>query len=233
MICIVYYTVMPVRKEYNKLFFKKWSYDMAYVLGFMFADGNIVKTKRGTHFLSIYTADKQLLERMRNIMDSTHVISERVTKAGCTYRLQIGSKEWFDDVAQWGLFPNKTSRMDVPDIPKKYVGPFVRGYFDGDGNVWQGYINQKRRIPTKVLYVAFTSSSSDFLLSLRKLVWASGISGGSLYKVKKGTYGRLSFSTLDALKLYKIMYNAPCDLYLERKKSVFERFAEERSRVRA
>ena len=55
---------MPIPKKYNKDFFKTWSSDMAYILGFMYADGNIIKTKRGTHFIAVYSADEDILIAM-------------------------------------------------------------------------------------------------------------------------------------------------------------------------
>ena len=47
---------------------------MAYILGFMYADGNIVQTKRGNHYVAIYTADKQLLIDMADCMDAKQKI---------------------------------------------------------------------------------------------------------------------------------------------------------------
>lgn len=44
---------MPVYKRVNKDFFKKWSNEMAYVLGFFAADGNMIVNKRGGQFWSI------------------------------------------------------------------------------------------------------------------------------------------------------------------------------------
>lgn len=41
---------MPIQKKVDMKFFKKWNKDMAYILGFLFADGNIIKTKRGYSF---------------------------------------------------------------------------------------------------------------------------------------------------------------------------------------
>ncbi len=219
---------MPIKKEYNKDFFKKWSHDMAYILGFMFADGNITKTKRGNYYIAIYTADRPLLVAMRRSMRALHKVATQYKQLGVAYRIQIGSKVWFDDLQKLGLTPNKTKRMRMPEVPKKFFGAFLRGYFDGDGNVWRGYINKKRENPTDVLSVSFTSSSSDFLNSLRAMVQVHGIRGGGLYRVKKDTYSRLTFSTLDALKLHKIMYNVPCNLLLVRKRRIFEGFIKSR-----
>jgi len=114
--------------------------------------------------------------------------------------------------------------MRVPNVPKELLNNFVRGYFDGDGNVWKGLVNRKRLKPTKVLQVAFTSGCKEFLENLLIILEKEGIKGGSLFKVKNKNCNRLSFSTLDALKLYKFMYNMNCKLYLKRKRLVFDKF---------
>ena len=70
---------MPVPKSYNKDFFKVWTPDMAYVLGFLYADGNIVQTKRGNYYIAIYTADQPLLSAMKKCMKSEHKIAMRTS----------------------------------------------------------------------------------------------------------------------------------------------------------
>ncbi len=218
---------MPILRNYNRSFFKTWSADMAYILGFLFADGNITQTKRSTHYIAWYTSDLELLESMRIVLGSDHKISARSAKSGLVYRLQVGSREWFDDVTKFQLTPNKTSRMRLPQIPKKYSGDFIRGFFDGDGNVWSGHIHKKRLTTHLSLQVAFTSCSHDFLADLWQLLKANGVKGGSLNQGKSKTYSRLSFSRADALTIYKIMYNSGHKLFLDRKKSVFDTFVKE------
>ena len=220
---------MPVHKKYDKDFFKTWSPDMAYILGFMYADGNMVESKRGNHYIAIYTADEALLIAMAKCMKAEHKISTRISDTGCNYRIQIGSKEWFYDLGKIGLFPDKTKRMLVPTISEQFFGDFVRGYFDGDGNVWMGHINKYRKTPTLVLQASFTSGSINFLAKLSNELKRYGISGGAIYKPKNKNYGRLTLSSLDALKIYKIMYNSRHKLFLKRKKVVFEQFIKLRS----
>lgn len=215
---------MPVCKNVNKNFFKTWSPDMAYVLGFFTADGNMVKTKRNTHFIAFYSADRILIQFIKRAFSASHKISERKSVSGVVYRLQLGSKELFQDLLVLGLYPNKSRRLKLPNVPTRYAPDFIRGYFDGDGNVWSGITNKHRTKPTKILQVAFTSASIGFLGSLKNTLKQCGIKGGSLYMNHEQTYGRLLFSTLDALKIYKIMYNAPCKPCLKRKKLVFEKF---------
>ena len=215
---------MPIQRTFNKNFFKLWSSDMSYILGFLFADGNIVKTKRNTHFVAMYTADRELLFSMREAMESDHKISERRSETGVVYVVQIGSRALFEDLGKLNLTPNKARRMQLPKIPQKYQNDFVRGYFDGDGHIWKGYINKKRRNPTLVLNLGFTSASESFLRALLVLLQDKGLQGGSIFPVKNKLCSRLQYSTLDSLKLYKIMYNRPHKLFLHRKKLVFESF---------
>jgi len=214
---------MPVRKKVNKDFFKIWSPGMAYVLGFFAADGNLINTNKGGYYLSFYSADQSLLAMLKKVMGSEHKLSKRSIKSGEVYRFQIGSKEMFNDLLALGFTGNKNKRLKLPKIPQRFIDDFIRGYFDGDGNVWGGLINKKRKTPTKVLQVAFTSGCMVFLEDFLSLLKIKGLQGGSIYSVKNKQCWRLSFSTLDALKLYKIMYNVSV-LYLNRKKVVFEKF---------
>lgn len=219
---------MPIHKEFDKNFFKKWSHDMAYILGFLYADGNIIKTKRNTCFTALYTADYDLIHSIRELIKSNHKIAWRGKENGGAYSLQIGSKELYGDLCKLGLTPNKSRRMKLPKIPKKYIGDYVRGYFDGDGNVWSGYVNKNRKTPTLVLNAAFTCASHSFLNSLHLMLVLNGVLGGGINGIKNKQCYRLQYSTLDALKLYRIMYNRQCKLFLVRKRLVFEKFIEMR-----
>lgn len=197
---------------------------MAYVLGFLYADGNVVETKRGTWYVTWYTADISLLQEMKKVVEAEHLIKLRMAKSGKVYRMQIGSKEWFLDLSHIGLYPNKSRRMVLPNVPKQYLGDFVRGYFDGDGNVWVGDIHTNREKSTTTIQVSFTSASKEFLLSLRDVLKESGLQGGGVYTAKNANFSRLTYSVKDALKIYKIMYNAEHKLLLRRKKQTFEEF---------
>lgn len=202
---------------------------MAYVLGFLFADGNVVRTSRGSYYIAFYSSDKELLLRMRSEMGSEHKISKRNARSGNVYRIQIGSKKLFDDLFRLGLTPGKARRMKFPHIPSQFMRDFIRGYFDGDGNIWTGVTHRHRNKVTPGLQVSFTSGSQSFLAGLLQQLRALGIRGGSLFVIKKKNASRLTLSVNDALKLCSLMYNAPCKLYLVRKRTVFEQFVNERA----
>ena len=201
---------------------------MAYVLGFFAADGYITVNKRGGQFWCIHITDKELLENIKKAIKAEHKISIRLPSSNrsISYRLQIGSKEMCDDLRKLGFSERKTKSLAVPNVPDKYFSNFVRGYFDGDGNVWSGLMHKERKTQTHVIFSAFTSCSRMFLEQLRARLVAFNIEGGSLYISKKRLYSRLQFSTVSALKLYDFMYNelGTSKLFLKRKKDVFEKY---------
>ncbi|MFA6076455.1 MAG: LAGLIDADG family homing endonuclease [Candidatus Paceibacterota bacterium] len=220
-----------MHRKINKNFFKKWAREMAYILGFLFADGSISVTNRGGYYFSFHSADQDLLLKIKELMASDHKVSKRSIRSGNVYRLQIGSKEMIDDLDALKLRETKTKRMEFPDVPKIFLADFIRGYFDGDGNVWMGLMHKERKIKTMSLQVAFTSSSREFLTDLHKTLRGLEIKGGSIFGIKNKNCSRLLFSTKDSLQLSKIMYNDECSsLFLARKKRVFERYIEQNMR---
>jgi len=220
---------MPIYKKINVNFFKKWTPEMSYVLGFIFADGNIICTKRNTWFLSIQITDNKILKEIKNAMKSSHAISERKDKLNCKklYRLQIGNKSMCNDLLKLGLTERKSKTILLPKIPLKYFSSFLRGYFDGDGGVWVGPRNLKQNNKTLTISTFFTSGSKNFLMSLKEVLKKNGLSGGCLVKKERGY--DLKYSIRDSLILYKIMYNSKSSLFLARKKERFDKYICSRS----
>lgn len=217
---------MPIRRHCNEDFFKQWSPDMAYILGFLFADGTITHNKTGGAYVVLQIADKALLEVIRATLASNHKISRRVHKNGTStfYRLQIGSRSLVDDLTTLGVCPQKTKHMLPTRVPSAYFGDFVRGYFDGDGNVWTGHIHTNRSKPLFVIQSGFTSCSEIFLRSIEARLRSQNIVG-SLYNRPKQNVFRLQYSVKSSILLYRLMYEGMSGrLFLNRKKSRFEVF---------
>jgi len=215
---------MPITKKINKDFFKKWSPEMAYMLGFFCADGNIHVNKRGAHFFALQITDKEIVYLFREVLSSDHSIGIR--RGGknhkMQYRLQIGSKEMCDDLRKLGIKEQKTYTMALPNVPEEFLFDFIRGYFDGDGNVWLGRRNKERKTKQHTIQAGFTSCSRKFLEELKERLSQKGIKG---FLTCKKEYYRLYYSTHGSLELYHRMYHKGIKkLYLPRKKVVFEKF---------
>lgn len=129
-------------------FFKKWSSQMAYILGFTFADGNIYKTTLSWDLKE----DKELLEKINHVMDSDYPISFRRN----SFRIRISNPIIINDLQKLGIYPNKSKNMLLPAIPSRFFSHFARGFFDGDGWV---YIRESRN----EISVGFSSGSLEFL----------------------------------------------------------------------
>lgn len=217
---------MSIYKTKNENFFKRWTPDMAYVLGFFTADGNMIKNKRGAHFIEFQITDKDLLMDIRRLFGSNHKVTtrKRNNNREISYRLQIGSKEIFNDLLKLGLAPNKSKTINLPKIPDKYFSHFVRGYFDGDGNVTFGYFrksNRKNKSP--VLLSRFTSGSKAILGNLKSKLTNLIDTKGSLYYSTNNAW-QLSYSANDSKKLFKFMYNNNKTsklIYLKRKYKIY------------
>ncbi|MEI8337742.1 MAG: LAGLIDADG family homing endonuclease, partial [bacterium] len=203
---------------------------MSYVLGFFAADGYITINRRGGQFWSIQITDKDLLENIRRVIESNHKIGfrQKVGNSKALYRLQIGSIEMCEDLSKLGFKKRKTKNLSIPNVPEKYFKDFVRGYFDGDGNVWVGYTHKKSKKPLLVIRTVFTSCSLEFLETLRNRLEKVFVDKGVIGK-EGGNYHRLTYSVHGSLKLYNFMYNGlESHLFLNRKKVVFDRFVEKR-----
>lgn len=194
---------------------------MAYVLGFFAADGAMTKGKRGNHFIEFTSCDKPLLFEMRWAMNSEHkiAVSHKENGERC-FRLQIGSKEIYEDLTKLGFVRRKSMRMKLPEIPDEYLSHFVRGYFDGDGHIWFGASHKERKTPGIQMHSVFTSGSKGFLKSLSNKLSELGINGSLCFY---GGGHRLIYSIRASLSLYEFMYNN-ATLYLPRKKVKFEEY---------
>ncbi len=217
---------MPIPKIVNQDFFKRWSPDMAYVLGFFAADGSMSYGKRGAYYIEFEITDKKLLTAIRGLLGSNHKITERkrIRNRVPSYRLQIGSKAMLNDLSRLGMIPRKSKTIRLPTIPAKYLTHFIRGYFDGDGSVAFGYFKSRDRKNLKrTLLTRFISGSRSFLVELQgALTKAIGIRGS--ISSHSGAY-TLSYSAIGSRELCRFMYHRKRGeklIYLQRKRKIFQ-----------
>lgn len=218
---------MPTHKEVNKDFFKLWSPEMAYVLGFIFADGYIQVNSRGSSYFCLDSTDREIILSIRKVLGSNHKIRKRLRgvknpKWKDSYILQIGGVGFVEDLKKFGVIKNKSLIVLFPKVPRSFLGHFIRGYFDGDGCVHLGRYFRKDRNSWKWQFsVNFTSGSKKFLVGLWKSL-GQYVHGGRIGRKTRGY--ELVFSQADSIALFKLMYdNIPANLFLRRKFDIFRR----------
>jgi intein/homing endonuclease len=225
---------MGIKYAVNENFFSTWSEDMAYILGFWYADGSVEysPSMRG-HYIRISSVDREILMSIRNVMGSKHtIVARRENGVRDRYLLRIGSKRLFYALQQLGVVERKSLIIYFPIVPNEFQHAFIRGYFDGDGCIHierQPISRTIRRLTT-----VFTSGSSPFLEKLNEILHtAAGVQKEKKIIVTKGSYGsafQLRFSTRDSLLLFQYLYpkSRKSHLCLQRKYDIFSRYISEK-----
>lgn len=195
------------RRKYffNEDFFKTWTNEMAWLLGFIYADGCIVGA---TQSIQIGQKNVDMLSKISSLIGLEKDITYRKDKCPV---LQINSKTMKDDLINIGLMPNKSLVVKFPSVPDKYLTHFIRGVFDGDG--WcqeKGYVTN------------ITTGSKDFADGLLYIYNSWGlrseiseeITGRNNVIYRVWVKGRESI-----LKFAELLYKDSGDLFYEYKKN--------------
>jgi len=217
------------RKYYvNHDFFKVWSPDMAYILGFWWADGCMPRNKKYFNIL-VQERDGYLLQNMLTSMGSNYKVYT-VFKENKFYKyIAIYSPEINKDIEKLGGCPNKSKIIGFPNVPKKYTCDFIRGYWDGDGTI------VKRKGKASYISKAI-SASSNFIYGLEKSLKENikDISPSiyvetrllPLHKNRKlrafGKYYTLYLNGKNTKRFCKFLYPTNVNLRLERKMKLFK-----------
>lgn len=121
------------------------SYAKAYIVGFIAADGALVKTKTTTSLtITIKYEDKAVLEFIKSEIGNEHKLQEIVrpssfdpSKTIHHIRYVISDRYITQALNRLGITSNKSLSMGniIKNIPYEYRDAFIIGYFDGDGSV--------------------------------------------------------------------------------------------------
>lgn len=128
----------------NEAAFSKWSPNMAYVLGYIFADGCITRIKRKhtyAWYFQINSIDKQIIQDISDWLEWEGKLSTYHRKKNqgyysdsTIYRISIGSNKIVSDLRKHGVTRNKSLSLQPPNnIPDTMLPHFIRGFWDGDG----------------------------------------------------------------------------------------------------
>lgn len=202
----------------NEHFFKTWSHDMAYILGFTMADGYVKLNDKYNHSCITYELhrkDIEILEYIRDKIYPTKKIyfytknDKRTKKEYQTCHLTITGKIISKDLINLGCVQAKTysKNFKIPDIPNEYRADFVRGYFDGDGTI----------AGDPKWYVKIVCNNKTFLYNILNIIKIGKIKN---YKSDSGLTSLIINSKENINNFYNFIYNG--NFYLRRKKERFD-----------
>lgn len=200
---------------------------MAYVLGYLFADGSLelAPQNRG-NYVRVSSVDRDRIVLIRSLLRSSHPIYKYKQRANtrAQYLLRIGSKEVCASLQELGLAANKSLTMRFPSVPPAYLSSFVLGYFDGDGGA---YLDRDSARNVKRLLTVFTSGSREFLLELHRMLETHAhLDARQLTKHGSASHAfQMRYSTRDSLRLFLFLYPGTSQgLGMRRKYAIFAKY---------
>lgn len=220
--------------EIDDSFFEKIdTEEKAYILGFLYADGNL--HKKYYHIkLKLQERDKYILEKINVAMRSNKPLYfHKKTKKEHQNQVSIviSNKKMYNDVINLGLYPNKTYDLNFKKVfDDKMFNHFLRGYFDGDG--WISVYKTDREYFLKsgekkinnreVSEVGFTGT--EFMCRFLNKFFLETLQIKSYLKADKRTDYRIKSlrirSHKDVKKFYEFIYKNST-IFLTRKRDKF------------
>lgn len=204
----------------NTTFFRTWSEEMAYTLGFIAADGNICHTGRA-HMLHVACDDRDVIEKIKLATSYEGPIREKLRANGkVSYSLRICDPIIFQDLEELGVTERKSLTFTPPKIEGGFVRHFVRGYFDGDGSV----VLRKNGANFRLRVYIYTASFNMAVFLQELMVNILGESYNAKIATKlahqKTKYYVINLGHKASVIFYKYMYK-DTNLYMERKYKKF------------
>jgi hypothetical protein len=212
-------------RKINESYFREWTNNMAYTLGFITADG-CVGMHDNSYSLSISSNDIYLLENIRDDMKSDYAIG--VDKTGCGH-LSITNRNVVMDVMAHGIMPRKSWNPVLPDVPVEYRADLIRGVFDGDGTVYISKDSTKgyTKINSEIIAIR-----KPFLQDIGNIIRDLNGSIPKIYcdmtRVKRpgncNPMYKLLYPVKESIALYHALYDDCTTFHLIRKREKFEKW---------
>lgn len=207
----------------NDDYFKTQSSNMAYILGFLAANGNISKKENSIN-IQLQQSDEQILLDIKKEVQSTYNLDYYKTTTGRdTVKFNIWSSEWKKDLAIYGIEPNKTFTLKPPNrLNKIYYKDFIRGYFDGDGSISYHKDNYKH-CSWEIVGASYNMIQwiYDILVNQYNILNIGNVN--KFYTENDALMYKIGYYNIqDIQKIYNLFYKDNNCLCLLRKKEKFE-----------
>jgi DNA-binding transcriptional regulator WhiA len=194
------------------------SFDKAYFLGFLYADGSL-NLQNYSVSLSLASKDLEILKLFKKYTKFSGNVVTRASKNkkhSDVSTVVIYNQDFYNNALLTGLTPRKSLTISFPTIevlPKELYWHFIRGYFDGDGCICR---TSQNKLSFSVL------GTNKLLLKITEIFESVGISKRNIYQ--KGKENVFYFSTSkkrDLQLIGKYMYDNKSDCFLQRKYDKF------------
>lgn len=188
---------------------------MAYVLGFILADGCIIRGSYKGYSDSlkfgVQLKDRDILEKIKLELKAEHKLSQNKNAV----HFCIASQKIVNDLKKLGITHRKSLNETIPKVPTKWAKDFIRGIVDGDGSP---------RLDGRNYPVLSVSGGENTLRFIRdhffvKFKLYSKLSRRTYSKDAKKYLYEIAYRTNSAKKIMDYLYT-DTSLYLNRKYAI-------------
>ena len=205
------------RNDFNENIFSKMSSQGAFLLGYIFTDGDLLfneNTKK--YFLRIYSKHKEQIEKIKLILKTNAKIQKREQKnyggviQSEIYFLHIGNQIIINDLLNFGLTIKKNKNVKFPKLSEQFITHFIRGCWAGSGNV---------TIYKNKVYSSIVIGSFEFIKEIEKILNETGLKKRNIYKSKLSNNSSylIKYAHGESEKLYNLLYKGKSNLTISPK----------------
>lgn len=207
----------------GKIFERIDTEEKAYWLGFIFADGNISKS-RPAFEMNLQYSDIKHIEKLKKFLNYTKETRKQIIDGKETCRIKVSNRDLWNSLNNYECIPAKSLIVKFPDINifietetlkrEDLIKHFIRGFVDGNGSITHCGGNRKDRKNVKYYPELIIVSTRDFLEELIKYL---PLNKNSTTKINKHVnVASFILTNKQAYNCIKYLYEG-ATVYLDRK----------------
>lgn len=196
------------------------SEEKAYWLGYLYADGCIMKRHKNSFITKLCSIDFEHIEKFKQSLQSNHKIhyfqpssinyNNKIYCCQKVSEIRINSYKLANDLIKLGCVSRKSLILEFPNynqVPEYLMKHFIRGYFDGDGAILF-----KENFDYRMTFLG----TYNFLFKLNLFLGQNGFDYQKIRKTVSKIY-EIKYTTRNRLiKFINYLYKDAV-LYLDRK----------------
>jgi hypothetical protein len=217
----------------NENYFKNWSREMAYIVGFINSDGNVIYNEENSMYvlqIAIKEDDEGVLLKIKDALGYEgeliyYEVKRPNGKTTSVAKLCINSKPLVKSLLDIGIEERKSLIKGVPhSLPENYIYDYLRGYFDGNGTIDMRYV--RTLVPS--LRLRLSSGSERHLSDVQDILERFGFKRKKIEKAKSSSSYVLRFGNKETHTLYDKFYEQEESIHMFRKKEKFDYCVQQR-----
>lgn len=208
----------------NSNYFSIESPNMAYIMGFIAADGTVRKDDNSIK-ITLSAQDRELLVKIKEEVGIEVEVKDYTTSQGYDCSTLVWTdKKHKEDLAKYSIVPAKTFILQPPtNLKREYWIDYIRGYFDGDGSVNNiKSTNGRGNGSIRWQLCSATKELVDWIVDfLNEEYGVPKVNVQTRVRNHEKPLYIVQYSSRASRMIYKVLYSES-SLYLARKKEIFD-----------